>query len=288
MKLQIYSGIDGLQGIEPVGAVLRIGRKKPGSGQNRAPEHRDRFYVVMPREDSTGGRPEHPAFGAFNRAEPDKRKLVRCVLVHGTVTEAWSHYLQAWRLPNAEAPATGPACHGDGVDATRFDPKTGGTRQIHCPHDKCGYRQGNRPACKPFARLLFRPAWYDGSPLPTPLMKFETRSWNTVKAIVGMFKHLLEQARHLGVESPSLYGFPFSLQLGEETRKAQGGQPGRKYPVVRPSPLVDVQSFLISQKAASDHIGRVATMLDQSEHDPDVVRVANRELSAPATDGAET
>lgn len=282
-----YHGIAGVDGVEPIGAVLRVGIRKPGSGEFRQPINRDRFYIAMPRVDSTNERPLHPGFVWYHKHEAEKRQLVKCVIVHATVTEAFSYYLQAWRLPVAKAdhPPRGAACTGDGVDATRWDPKAQEFRQIRCPNERCEYRLGRAKTpkpCKPFARLLFRPVWTD-APLPTPLMKFETRSWNSTKAILGLFKHLEDQARNLGVESPSLYGFPFSLQLSEEANKAEG----TRYPVVRPTPLIDVQSFLVSQRQAAIHVEKVASMLDAREHDHESISVANRELGpSPATDGA--
>lgn len=272
-------GIEGVDGREPVGAVLRVGVKPAGRA---APKDRDRFFVCHPYQDGNKIRPLHEAFASFNAAKPEHRRSVEAVLVHATEEEAFHYGLSAWRLPDQQAPAHGPACQGDGIVAIR---RVGQEEpvEIPCPNRTCAYRQGAKPACKPLMRVLFRPVW-PGGRLPTPLMRFESHSWNSVEAWVGMFRHIREQAQHLGIESPSLYGFKFRISLQEKTSAAKG----TRFPVVIPSPEVDVQSFLVAQGQLRQQLGasQPIGMLDAGEHDPEELEVVEAELAgAPAGGG---
>jgi hypothetical protein len=260
-RLPVYTEIAGVEGREPVGAVLSVGTKKPGMKQ---PVDRDRFYFKLPKVDGTGCRPDHPAFAAYNAAPPEKRRMVRAVVVHAR-REEWStaglvnHIMAGDPTPNKR-----PWCTGDGVEATRWDRKIGNYRTIQCPHDRCEYRQdpgGGKPIpCKPLLRVLFQPVWAPGSPLPTPLTELDARSWHGTNNMVGMWRHVEQQSIHLGVDGGwSWYAFPFSIHLTEQRNKDRG----TNYPVLRFTPEVSVQSFLLAQAESRDKLAAAYRL----EHD---------------------
>jgi len=269
--------IAGLQSKEPVGAVLTVGTKGP----NGAPTDRDRFYIKVP--DSQGNeRVPHPAFGEFNGAEPKYRQSMTCVLVHATEAECFEWHRKAQKFP---APFKNhsklPSCTGDGTTAKRLAMVGDKVefKEIPCPNDLCQYaiapNERTPPCCKPWARLLFQPVWPAGTKLAiqgrTPLMKFTTQSWHTIAGLVGMFKHISEQAALLGVQhGVNLYGLPFEMTLIQKS----DAEKKSKFPVVRFSPTVNLQEFLIRQAqrvqqlaAGPSYIG----LLDGPEQDPDVL-----------------
>jgi hypothetical protein len=238
--------IAGLQGREPIGAVLTIGHKGPTG----APTDTDRLFIVVPQE-VDGVRPPHPQFAAFNAAPAEKRTALRGVLVHAAAEDCWTYSRRAQLIQKPAHPNMRPQCScEDGVTAHRW--VLGGApdafEAMPCPGDRCQFAQsdGSRPPpCKPFLRFLFRPVWAANSPLPTPLMKYTSGGWNTAANFLGFFCYIKAQARQLGVERPNLYGLPFSLALVRKKRRGESG--GRAFPVMTITPDVDLQSFLYAQ-----------------------------------------
>lgn len=248
------NGIAGLTGKEPVGAVLTIGHKGPRGN----PEMTDRFFIVVPQM-ADGIRPAHPAFAAFNEAPPEKRQVIRGHLIHATRADMFEHNLKAQVLPKPHPahPNKAPACSGDGERAVRWN----GTefKAIRCPNDLCEFRQkpqSGPTTCKPFMRILFRPRWAEvrskdangvivnsENPLPTPLMKLTSGSWNNVRAFLGFFEYIEQQAKLLGVPDVSLYGLPFTITLSKKSIAAQQ----RAFPVLFITPDTDVQAFIAGQ-----------------------------------------
>lgn len=270
--------IKDLRGNEPIGAALTIGIK----GANGAPTERDRFHLVAPREDGSGRRPYLPQFGPFNGAKPEHRKFVRGYLVHGTRDECFQYQLLNHKGPRGKAhPDNRPWCTGDGEHAERW--MGGGPddfQRIECPHDKCEFRAMTPPLCKPFSRLLFRVAWKDGSPLPTPLVKFTTGAWSTTRNLLGLFDHIENSAREMGIESYSLFGFPFSLQLTEGTKRSSKS----RFPVVIVSAETDVLSWLIAQQRQLSRLRApppVAALTGPEEAADDVIAADYDLISAP-------
>jgi hypothetical protein len=156
-------------------------------------------------------------------------------------------------------------------------------QDIPCPNDLCQFAQAPNdrtpPCCKPWARLLFQPVWKEGSTLPTPLMKFTTQSWHSIAAIVGFFEHIKEQARLCGVDAPQLFGLPFELTLSEKSSPEKR----TKFPVIRITPTVMVQAFLIGQMQRGEQLAagkRYVALLDAPEQHPDVVAQDHAEVSA--------
>lgn len=255
--------IEGLAGREPVGAVLTVGHKAPSGN----PEHTDRFYLVQPQE-VDGVRAPHPAFAAFNTADVARRQVIRGNLVHSTVAECFEYNLRAQNLPGIPAhPSRGPHCIGDGIKAKRWNGEK--YIDIDCPNEKCQFRAEVHPGkpipCKPSMRLMFRVRWTEGSPLPPMVVKFTSQAWNTTKNLLGMLEHIEKNAKALGIDNFSLYGFPFMLTLTKKKRSGDA-KTARSFPVVTATPELDIVTFLRQQQ--SDLVGirpQVTSLLDPSQ-----------------------
>lgn len=292
------NGIVGLEGREPFGAVLAIGRKGPKGN----PIENDRFCIVVTQE-VDGVRPFHPLFGFFNGLEipPEKdddgrdkkmpphpsRTVMRGYLVHADRDQCFEHHLKAQVLPGYQAhPAKGPHCTGDGERAKRWDHTLddgkggkGAYRDIECPNERCPFRQsdGNKPTpCKPWMRFAFRPRWKDGMTHPTPLTKFTSGSWNTTAAFLGFFNHIENSARELGLTDYKLFGLPFTMTLLRKKRTGDSG--GRAFPIVTITPDIDILSWLADQRM------RVA----QIEAAQPIAALTDREQVSPPEVGADT
>lgn len=254
-------GIAGLQGREPVAAVLRVGVKD----RRGVPVDKDRFFFANPVErngtfvGSKGEyqavhRPLHPDFTHYHAQPAGARKQIQGVLVHATAEECWEYSLGAQALPPPwpAHPDRAPACKGNGVVALRFfgaarpqgfetvevDPETG-YAEIPCPAS-CVYRKDQQRTCRPKGRFLFR---LDQEGLPPVIVRIATQSWYTVSVIVGFFAHVEEQAGALNAgEVPNLYGLPFLLTLEERTT------PKGTFPVVTMTPRTDLQRWLLTQR----------------------------------------
>lgn len=273
---------------EPVGAVVTIGQKGPSG----APTDTDRFFIKDPSEIRQGDkryRQNHPAFAAYNSADVKYRTVIAGNLIHGERDEAFSYYLRAHMPPKGSKwpshPGGKPFCTGDGTHATRLYAigKDGGAddyRRIPCPADKCEFRQGDVKACKPFARLYFRPRWPDGSKLPAPLTKLVTQSWYSVSNILGIFDYVDSQAKHLGLERYSLFGLPFTLSLTRKTTAARQ----RAFPVIAATVDCDLIAFLLAQREQIRQLGGelralpVASALTPDEVATDVIEADVAEI----------
>lgn len=248
-----YEGIDGLRPRMPLGAALSVGIKGPSG----APTNTDRFYFVSPYDSAEGKfrvRPQLPQFAAWNEAEPAARRLVRGNLLHARREECFEYRLRAQVLTSKwpAHPQKLPACTGDGDRATRYYGDTPDDfREIACPNELCEFRQGSVKLCKPFAQLLFRPRWENGERFPSPLTKLTTGSWNSVSALAGFFKYIDDQARQFGLESYSLFGLPFSLQLTMRTKP----QAQQRFPVLAISPDCDLIQFFAAQRRNISELG---------------------------------
>jgi hypothetical protein len=288
-----FRGIKSLQPRAPVGAVLRVGRKNPDTGE---PIEKDRFYIVTPtterrefraRSGRTYGSPAsslHPDFRQFNiasaggvdlyanprqQAKGDGIRSLRGVIVHSEESDAERHYLRAMKLkgkmPNGEpwpvAPNRAPACKGDGENALRlFGVGEDGTldyRPIPCPDRLCEFRQGSSPDCKAHALLLFMPRWKDGAALPSPLMKWSTGGWNAAASLAGLFQFIRGLAEGLHVTDLSLAGFPFQVTLSQKTDAVHH----TSYPVVSFAPDGDPLRWLVWQAEQRAKLGPGSTVL---------------------------
>lgn len=270
-------GIDGLEGREPIGACLTVGTKGPKGN----PIDRGKFYVKSPDMAGDGARPPHPAFRAFNENEGVFRQRVAGVLVHSAWPECFEFGLRAQVLPKHPThPRKVPACVGDGVRAVRYagtgEDGSHDFREIACPHDACEFRQGDPKPCKPWMRFLFRPIWPGEGKLPTPLMKFTSQSWNTVRNFVGFRDYVESQARSLGVTDWTWYGVTFEMTLTEKSDPSKKS----RFPVVTITPTADVQSFLVAQRQMLRDVrqplpvaitSRPVALLDAPQQEPETI-----------------
>lgn len=233
--------IAGTEGRQPVGVVLSAGIKKAGGG---FPVEKEHYHLVVPREDN-GTRPHHPAFAAFNSAPSEKRRMVRGNLVHATKGECFEGYLrnqaskQLGMHPNRR-----PYCQGDGVHAIRWmGDEPDNYVDIKCPNEQCEYRLTTPAACKPFSRLLFRLRWPEGNPLPPMLCKYTSGGWYTYTNLLGFFEYLDRTAREIGLVHYSLFGFPFTMTLTQQTKPSAK----TRFPVTVITPEADPVEFFARQ-----------------------------------------
>ena len=275
-----YDKIEGLTPRDPIGAVLTVGTKGPKGN----PTETDRFYFKSADSVNIGEqlvKPLHPAFAAYNGAEPIKRQSISGNIVHASRSEAFQASLSAqvlgaaWKhFPKAH-PNRLPICTGDGKKATRLygigEDGAEDWREIECPNDLCAFRQGATKACKPSVRFLFRPRWKDGVTLPTPLTLLLSHSWHNASRLLGFFEHVEQQARQLGLEKFSLYGLPFLLTLGSKTKPSAGA----RFPVLSISPDTDLIAFFLAQREQLARMGAgeaqraiPAKLTDPEQNDP--------------------
>lgn len=237
-----HKGIKGLEGREPIGACVTIGRKDKARG---FPTDTDRWWITNPREES-GTRHLHPGFAVFNELPTEKRKVIRGNIVHATQDECFEHHLKAQVISKPAHPDKRPMCTGNGVKATRWvGPGPDDFMEIKCLGPRCEYSQGKPSPCKPFARLLFRLRWPDGNPLSTPVVKFTTGAWSTTANLVGFFDQIKKAAHQLGIKDYTLFGLPFLLTLQYQTKPSANS----RFPVVYASPEMDPVSFFMQQRA---------------------------------------
>ena len=267
-------GIEGVTGTEPVGAALTIGVK----GDRGFPVEKDRFHIMEPREGPDGRRAVHPSFTWWAAAPPEKRRLVRGILVG-----PWDRMLrQSYRaqvLPGKPShPGKRPACVGDGLEATRYIGEKGPTdfRGIPCPGEACPYRQRGtdartgketREPCTPSTLFLFRIDFTDEVRArfqpPTPVVRFASNAWRTYRAILGLRETLDRAAAQLGL--PPTYdptGYRFSLLLTE----AKGA--GTRYPTVEVSP----------DESAVDHLLARARLLRELPTTPALLGITDDDV----------
>lgn len=261
-----YDHIDGLKGREPVGAILRIGRKAPGG----YPTENDRFFIVSPQTQlrefkSRQGkthvalqRDTHPEFDAYHALDPEARRHIRGNLTHAAIEDCYRVHLRAQQLTPTDRwpvhPNMAPSCIGDGENATRYygtNDEGDDFREIACPNELCEFRQEGNRQCKPFGRIYFRPNWRGTSGPPTPLMKLVTSSWNSCANLKGFFDYIQTQAEQLGIVNPSVFGLPFSISLERKSDRRHS----RAYPVMSFTPETDLIAFFVRQAKALEETG---------------------------------
>lgn len=259
-----HLGIAGLKGREPVGAVVSIGVKGPRG----APIEKDRLHILEPSAGPDDRRAHHPRFARFNAAPAEHRRSLMCQLVHAERSQCFEHQYRCQSAKGQPShPGRAPFCTGNGERATRYvgsDDAGHHFEEIPCPAERCEFRVGDRAACKPWMRLLFRVTW-NTPDLPTLLVKYTSGGWNTIRNCVGFFDQVEAQGLALGLTQPNLMGLRFTMQLSEKTSKVRKS----RFPVVTLVPLDDPIAFFVNQIeriAHADH--RRAQVL---EHDPDVV-----------------
>lgn len=272
-----YSGIEGLEGREQVGAVVTAG-KKSGRG---FPEETDRYHIVQPREEN-GVRHPHPAFSQFNSAGSERRKVIRGNLVHAYKDDCFESFLKAQSIGRKMHPNKKPYCLGDGALATRWsgdDPEK--FDEMVCPNRRCEFRLTKPPACKPFLRLLFRVRWSEESHMPSFLVKFTSGSWNTAGNFKGFFDYWENVAKELDMKEFKLFGLPITLTLAYQTKPSDK----TKFPVTTISSEADPIDFFMRQQANMKELAGsdLIAITDAQEQTPEVVYEDVKAISKPST-----
>lgn len=236
-------GIAGLKGRESIPVAVSLGIKS----DRGFPIEKDRFHIVNGRattEERQGKKVDlrgyHPLFDAFNRAAPELRRDIPCVIAHASIPEFIDQKRQAYVLPDMVAhPMRLPVCRGDGAAAVRW--VNGAWKNIPCPGDECPFtkagtykgqdgRERERPApCKPTTKIVLRFAWHRlevGHPfkgLSALPFKYMSGGWNTAANILGFQESLTTTCENIGVDPVDvpLFGMPVRLQLYERSGKQQ-------------------------------------------------------------------
>ena len=285
-------GIAGLAGREPIGAAITIGVKH---GEKGYPIEKDRWHIVAATA-TDKVRLQHPLFTAFNELPAHARKVLRGNIVHASRDECFEFGLRN-QQNGPMHPQGRPFCVGDGVRAIRWMGKDADDfQEIPCPHDRCEFRQrpaGNKPIpCKPAMRFLMRIDWtpelqaYVATkgkpPLPSMLVKYTSYSWNTVRNFIGLFDHVDNAARSLGIRSWTLFGLPILLELHEKTNTERQS----RFPVVRATTTdLDPIQFFGEQRAALDRLGATPpiALTDESQRAPVLEAEDYAAISVPAS-----
>ena len=272
MNRVVHRGIAGVDGREPIGAALSVGRK----GERGNPIDTDRFFLVVPREGDDKRRPLHPMYSGFNHAQdPTRQQFVRGNLVHITEEDAFEWHLKAMVKPGGKMhPDRRPWCTGDGEQANRW---MGGPannfKTIVCPNERCEYRVsdgGAPPACRPWMRFLFRLRAPVDSKMPATTVKYTSMGWETTTGFVGFFKALRRAQEQLHAEDLPLYGYPITITVNKRTKPSRG----QRYPVVDIAGEIDPVEFFVGQRERLETIRRevpVAALTSDVEQAPETI-----------------
>ena len=319
-------GLLGIRPHIPVGVAVTVGIKAAKTGQPIRKDCFWMMSSDATLGEFQGGnrsykspvRTPHPDFAAWNQKAkegPDGVSSIRGNFVHADWRQAalWNRSAHKLPEPNSNPPSLRPACEGNGVSARRYRGLKDGEEvfeKIACPNDLCPFamEQGSRPAlCKPFASLIFRLRWNPADPFesqfPGMLAKWSTRGWHAASGLIGLLELILGTeavapdtpreawrtgiAADLGIENPTMTGFPFSAVVIKKTTD------GKVYPVVRFSPDGDPVQWLLSQRRQRLELGGVVTLAlgAATVNDPDYVDHARHmdraELDGVIIEGSE-
>jgi len=217
--------------------VITCGTKNEKSG---APSQTDKFFIkekdisyttirnreVMFRENS-------PDFIKFNHSEKKElRTELKFIIPYPVhMREGWNSmqdslnfYLKAQQIKGIKQhPLLAPHCTGDGLKARQWDGKQ--YNDIECPNRDCDHRKGDTPACKPLLQMYLQLQWDTDKPwgtLPTPIVKYESRSWyNLTKKVLPFFRNLHTRAIGLGYDNYTFENLAIKLTLSK--RKSMRG-----------------------------------------------------------------
>ena len=282
-----FSGIQGLRGRDPIAAIISVGRKAgPDDAQTTGvPIEKAMWHFLQPRGDlvKTGRgtqeiRSHSPRFRRYNDAPAQSRTTLAVELAHAELPDAYNARLSKQTGPNRDlTPQSGrPFCEGDGKNARRFRGNIRGEEvfePIVCPNDRCEFRQEACPGqyrCKPFVRLLVRPIWPESMQLPSVLVRYVSRSWNTASNFKGLFDEVRKEAAQYGIENINWYGLPLQLTVAMHGNSKKG----RRHPVVHPSVLGNVGDWLAEQaehRAQLEEKVELLRLTDQSQQDPETI-----------------
>lgn len=251
-----FNGIDGVTGSDPFFNVLSVGVKD----DRGYPVQNDRFHIVVPHE-VDGRRIYDPAFEKFNNAKPEQRMAMKGVLVHSTMKECYNWYRMAMvSFKNKMHKDRRPFCQGDGTSALRWMENEGQHvfKKIACPNFNCEYHLSDPQLCKPFIRYYFRLVWSKGSPfegLPTPIVKYVSRSWHTTSNFYGSEKEeskiirkgflglVLNIANQFQMED-QLFALPFTMKIVPRKKRSKG----LVFPTVHIIPDIDLPTFFLARR----------------------------------------
>lgn len=270
---------------DPIGAVLTVGRRVPGSGG--APVDTDRFFVTERQTSAanfkrrSGGdyaaiyRALHPAFAAWNADVPagakrQARAQFNGRLVSPQLEDCFRQHYRCDKLTDepitGEVPGGGvwepppnyqPACTGNGLLASRYA-GTGadgaaGYLDIPCRGELCPFRGRPDARCKRSTELLFVPEWDDvqARHLPTPLMVWRSKGEASAANAAGMFAWILRAAAGAGIPVENWYGLAFGMAITMATNPERG----RRYPVVTFTPLLDIVQWTMSRRQMLEAAG---------------------------------
>ena len=212
---------------------IRMGKK---ADRGYGVVDRDAFHLAHFRANGSGKDARsipHPSFASFNAAPNEKRRLLRGNLVHaqfaaserlGTKGACYTRF-RANSLPgvaHASVPGMRPACTGDGVFASRWDPRAKSFVEIACPGDLCEFRQtpdGKEfPPCLRSSSLVLQLRW-PGHPFPCLMAMIESGGshshashqwWGFYTTIKAQWDEIVGDD-----STPDVYGIPIQLQLFE-------------------------------------------------------------------------
>ena len=239
-----YSGIKGITGRMVAGAKLSVGKKLQQRG---FPKEKDRFHILMPRAGHGGFRDVHPAFGWFNGAAPEKRRVVYGAFVGGSWDDGSLHHYNMTdvrRLSNLPRQPRGRSwCMGNGVSATRYHGEKGSDdfRTIRCMGERCQFRNMPGKPCKAQTLIYFRPVWPKvvleaATPPPPLLFRFDSGSVITMSTFQGVIDEMDKAAKSLGLDQYTPSGLPLVFTMCEGTNPREEDAVQLRFGIARRRP----------------------------------------------------
>jgi hypothetical protein len=310
--------IAGITPREPIGAVLRIGRKNPDRGQ---PEMNDQFFIVEPHQSplmvqrggksvDVGQRRPHPDFAFYNSLPADKRRTFYGMLVHATEAEAGD-----WRYNAMELPGTMPKKDGGvawpkvpgfkGAACSSEDGRTASRlygigekgeldyREIPCPNKACEFQQRfsslpkgvKNPPCGSYGRLYFMPRWkaadYEMEEVPRfqrPPMKWITGSVGSVANLIGFFDSLAAFVDQGLRRQPGEIGY-YGVPFVLRLGMSTNPKEKTRFPVVRVTPDGEFADFFMGREQQLRMAGAgELKLIATAATDPDEIEVLPEDI----------
>lgn len=209
--------------------VITTGTKNEKNG---APSQTDKFFIkeknisyinirgreVMIRENA-------PDFVKFNLSDnKELRTVLHFTIPHPvhmrngweSMADSLNFYLKAHQIKGIKPhPLSAPHCTGDGISAQRWDGNE--YKPIKCLNYECPQRKGDMKECKPLLQLYLQLQWEQDKPwsnLPSPIVKYESKSWhNLTKKVLPFFRNLHNRAMNLGYEDYTFKDLPIKVTL---------------------------------------------------------------------------
>lgn len=268
-----FRGVGEVHKRQPIAAVVEVARRAPGlpgtpeEGKWRfvrpftsIPEGAEYAFNVLQSVTTTTvqrgsikapARELHPQFAAFNQCAPVMARTLRAKFVAWHEKDAWQNYLGTYQSANGKEKIPGWWCRGDAHTAERWDAQTEKFKKIPCPGENCEFQQPNfgykkdQALCKPNLKIWAQFNWPDLSdgrqnPMPKVLFQLDSKSWNNIANIQGMFSQIFDIAAPMGYK---LGEFPvFNLQFTMNLKERVKGN--KKYPEISFSIDGDVMDWM--------------------------------------------